>query len=86
MFTENPTVRDFVFDCVASLDVQGLEGAELPRHTHEVLLEAQLRAALIRLRRTRYAQMKSSLRCGASCWKLRTLLIQWSRMSSSPPG
>ena len=49
MFTENPTVRDFVFDRVASLDVQGFEGAELPRQTHEVLLEAQLRAALIRL-------------------------------------
>ena len=26
MFTENPTVRDFVFDHVASLDVQGIEG------------------------------------------------------------
>ena len=40
MFTENPTVRDFVFDRVASLDVQGFEVAELPRQTHEVLLEA----------------------------------------------
>lgn len=49
MFAENPTVRDFVFDRVASLDVQGIEGHDLPRDTHEVLLEGPLRAALIRL-------------------------------------
>ena len=49
MFAENPTVRDFVFERVASLDVQGIEGRDLPRDTHEVLLEGPLRAALIRL-------------------------------------
>lgn len=49
MFAENPTVRDFVFERVASLDVQGIEGHDLPRDTHDVLLEGPLRAALIRL-------------------------------------
>ena len=61
MFSENPTVRDFVFDHVASLDVQGIEGGDLPRDSHEVLLEGPLRAS--------HALMRSSSHSGKSFWK-----------------
>ncbi len=48
-FNEANTVRDFVRDLVTSVDVQSLPGSELPRTTDSVLLEAQVKAALVRL-------------------------------------
>lgn len=48
-FNEANTVRDFVRDVVASDDIQFLPGSGLPRRVDEVLLEAQVREALIRL-------------------------------------
>jgi len=48
-FNEANTVRDFVRDLVASDDIQFLSGSGLPRRMDEVLLEAQVREALIRL-------------------------------------
>lgn len=49
LFNEANTVRDFVRDEVASLDVQFVPGSGLPRRTDEVLLEGAVRSALIRL-------------------------------------
>ena len=48
-FNEDVTVRDFVRDLVTSVDVQYIAGRELPRSESSVLLEAQIREALIRL-------------------------------------
>lgn len=48
-FNEANTVRDFVRDLVRSVDVQFLGGSELPRTTSSVLLEPQVKAALVRL-------------------------------------
>ncbi len=48
-FPEGATVRDFVRDVLASPGVQCLAGSDLPRRTDEVLLEAQVAAALVRL-------------------------------------
>lgn len=48
-FPEGTTVRDFVRDRMRSLDVQFVPGDQLPRTEGEVLLEAQVREALIRL-------------------------------------
>ncbi|MCE6993304.1 type I restriction endonuclease subunit R [Saccharothrix sp. S26] len=48
-FNEANTVRDFVRDLVASVDLQFVPGSALPRRTDEVMLEAQVRAALIRM-------------------------------------
>lgn len=48
-FTEDTTVRDFVRDLVGSCDVPFMPGKDLPRAETEVLLESQVRAALIRL-------------------------------------
>lgn len=48
-FTEDTTVRDFVRDLVTSIDVQSVAGKHLPRNQGEVMLESQVRAALIRL-------------------------------------
>jgi type I restriction enzyme R subunit len=50
-FNEANSVRDFLRDLVASEDVQFLPGSGLPRREDEVLLEAQVREALIRLNR-----------------------------------
>jgi type I restriction enzyme R subunit len=49
MFNEANSVRDFVRDLVKSIDVQFLPGGELPRTTSQVLMEQQVKAALIRL-------------------------------------
>lgn len=51
-FTEDKTVRDFVRDLVASVDVQFIAGRDLPRSESSVLLEPQVRDALIRLNPT----------------------------------
>lgn len=48
-FTEDVTVRDFVRDFAASDDVPFVPGNALPRRESEVLLEAQVREALLRL-------------------------------------
>src|ERR1700743_1374345 len=48
-FNEGNTVRDFVRDLVASLDIQFVPGSALPRRTDEGLLEGMVRDALIRL-------------------------------------
>lgn len=48
-FDEANSVRDFVRDIVQSPDVKFIPGRELPRGTDEVLLESQVRAALVRL-------------------------------------
>ncbi|MFE9958132.1 type I restriction endonuclease subunit R [Micromonospora sp. NPDC005299] len=49
IFNEANTVRDFVRDVIASNNIQVALGANLPRRTDEVLLEAHVREALIRL-------------------------------------
>jgi type I restriction enzyme R subunit len=48
-FTEDTTVRDFVRDLVRSSGVRFVSGKDLPRAESEVLLEPQVREALIRL-------------------------------------
>ncbi|OBG50197.1 type I restriction endonuclease subunit R [Mycobacterium sp. E735] len=48
-FSEANSVRDFVRDLVTSVDVQFVPGGDLPRTTGQVLLEPQVKAALIRL-------------------------------------
>src|SRR5689334_15165081 len=48
-FNEANSVRDFVRDLVRSIDVQFLPGGELSRTTGQVLLEQQVKTALIRL-------------------------------------
>jgi type I restriction enzyme R subunit len=48
-FNEANTVRDFVRDLIASDDIQFVPGSELPRRKDEVMLEAQVEEALIRL-------------------------------------
>ncbi|WP_019814393.1 type I restriction endonuclease subunit R [Saccharomonospora saliphila] len=48
-FNEANSVRDFVRDLLASIDVQFVQGSELPRRADEVLLETQVKDALIRL-------------------------------------
>ena len=48
-FNEASTVRDFVRDLIASVDIQFVPGSELPRRTDEVLLEGLVKEALIRL-------------------------------------
>lgn len=49
LFNEANSVRDFIRDLVASLDIQFVPGTELPRRPDEVLLEGAVTAALIRL-------------------------------------
>jgi type I restriction enzyme R subunit len=49
LFNEANAVRDFVRDLVRPKVDQFLPGAELPRQESDVLLEAQVKAALIRL-------------------------------------
>lgn len=51
-FTEANTVRDFVRDLVESAGVRFVPGSYLPRRTDDVLLEQQVREALIRLNPT----------------------------------
>ena len=48
-FDEANSVRDFVSDRVHSLDIPFVPGSELSRRTDEVLLEGEVKAALIRL-------------------------------------
>ncbi|GAA0341911.1 type I restriction endonuclease subunit R [Micropruina glycogenica] len=48
-FNEANSVRDYVRDLVASIHVPFVAGSQLPRRTDEVLLEAQVKAALVRL-------------------------------------
>lgn len=47
-FSEDTTVRDFVRDRVRSIDVEFLPASDLPRSESEVLLESQVKAALVR--------------------------------------
>ncbi|MFB7375893.1 type I restriction endonuclease subunit R [Kitasatospora purpeofusca] len=51
-FNEANTVRDFIRDLMKSVDAQFVPGRRLPRRTDEVLLEQQVREALIRLNPT----------------------------------
>jgi type I restriction enzyme, R subunit len=48
-FNEANTVRDFVRDLVSSGDIRFVPGSKLRRRTDEVMLEAQVKEALIRL-------------------------------------
>jgi type I restriction enzyme R subunit len=48
-FNEANSVRDFVRDLIASDDVQFVPGSSLPRQSGDVLLENQVREALVRL-------------------------------------
>jgi type I restriction enzyme, R subunit len=48
-FNEANTVRDYVRDLIASDEIQFIRGNELPRRADDVLLEAQVKEALIRL-------------------------------------
>lgn len=48
-FNEANSVRDYIRDQVASIHVPCVPGSQLPRRTDEVLLEAHVKAALIRL-------------------------------------
>lgn len=48
-FNEANSVRDFVRDLIDSIDVQFVPGSELPRAPSGVLLEVQVKDALIRL-------------------------------------
>lgn len=48
-FSEANSVRDYVRDLVASVDVPFSPGNQLPRRTDEVLLEGVVKAALVRL-------------------------------------
>ncbi|MFE0649613.1 type I restriction endonuclease subunit R [Streptomyces sp. NPDC059534] len=48
-FTEDITVRDFVRDLVRARGVRFVPGRELPRTESEVLLESEVREALVRL-------------------------------------
>jgi type I restriction enzyme R subunit len=48
-FNEANSVRDFVRDRVESVDVQFVPGSDLPRVDSDVLIEQQVKAALIRL-------------------------------------
>ena len=48
-FNEANSVRDFVRDLVASDDVQFVPGSSLPRQAGDVLLENQVKEALVRL-------------------------------------
>lgn len=48
-FNEANTVRDFVRDLVASVDVRFVPGNELPRGSDEVMLEGAVKAALMDL-------------------------------------
>ncbi|ROQ82493.1 type I restriction enzyme R subunit [Streptomyces sp. CEV 2-1] len=52
IFNEANAVRDFVRDLAVSVDTQFVPGSHLPRRTDEVLLEQQVREALIRLNPT----------------------------------
>jgi type I restriction enzyme R subunit len=79
-FNEANTVRDFVRDLVVSDDVQFLPGSELPRRTDEVLLEAQVREALIRLNPEIAADPR---RADEVIYQLRTIVIS-ARTTPSP--
>lgn len=48
-FNEANSVRDFVRDRVTSINIQFVPGSKLPRRADEVILEAAVKAALIRL-------------------------------------
>ena len=48
-FNEANSVQDFVRDLVKSIDVQFVPGGDLPRTTGQVMLEAQIKEALVRL-------------------------------------
>lgn len=48
-FNEANSVRDFVRDALSSVDCPFVPGSELPRDTGQVLIESQVREALIRL-------------------------------------
>ena len=48
-FNEASAVRDFVRDLIESVNIQFVPGSALPRRTDEVMLEAQVKEALIRL-------------------------------------
>ncbi|XKH52046.1 type I restriction endonuclease subunit R [Citricoccus nitrophenolicus] len=49
IFNEANSVRDFIRDIVSGFGAAAVEGKDLPRSTSEVLLEMQVRDALIRL-------------------------------------
>ena len=79
-FNEANTVRDFVRDLVASDDIQPIPGSALPRRMDEVLLEAQVREALIRLNPAIAADPK---RADEVIYHLRTIIIS-ARTTPSP--
>lgn len=72
MFNEANTVRDYVRDLLTSIDVQSIPGRDLPRSASEVLMESQVRAALIRLNPEIEAD---PARADEVIYKLRAILI-----------
>lgn len=79
-FKEDTTVRDFVRDLVRSIDVQFVPGQDLPRNLGEVLLESQVRAALLRLNP---AIAEDPSRADEVLYQLRAILIS-ARTSPHP--
>ena len=79
-FKEDSTVRDFVRDLVTSGDVQFVPGKDLPRNQGEILLEAQVRAALLRLNP---AIAEDPSRADEVIYQLRAVLIS-ARTSPHP--
>ena len=71
MFNEANTVRDYVRDLLTSIDVQFIPGAELPRTTSDVLMESELRAALLRLN----PEIDDPAKADEVIYKLRAILI-----------
>ncbi|MEU9653186.1 type I restriction endonuclease subunit R [Streptomyces sp. NPDC048110] len=71
-FNEANTVRDFVRDLVKSVGVRFVPGSHLPRRTDEVMLEQQVREALIRLNPTIEADPRLA---DEVIYKLRAILI-----------
>lgn len=79
-FKEENTVRDFVRDLVTSVDVQFVPGKDLPRNLGEVMLESQVRAALLRLNP---AIAEDPSRADEVIYQLRAILIS-ARTSPHP--
>ncbi|MFH8441449.1 type I restriction endonuclease subunit R [Streptomyces sp. NPDC018026] len=79
-FNEANTVRDFVRDLVQSVDVRFVPGSHLPRPTDEVMLQQQVREALIRLNPTIEADPRLA---DEVIYKLRAILIS-ARNTANP--
>ncbi|MGX5653297.1 type I restriction endonuclease subunit R [Geodermatophilus nigrescens] len=78
-FDEANTVRDFVRDLVALQDVEFIPGNALPRGEHEVLLEQQVKNALVRLNPEIEADPS---RADEVIYQLRTILLSARHMSN----